>query len=70
MNNFSKKTLSNLTKKNIQILGTQAIPGFEEDKFFSGTAYKLSYNGIGFIRTHSQVIVLASSYWNPETNLK
>jgi len=67
--NFSKKTLAQLDKKTISIVGTQAIPAFEGDIYFSGVAYMLSYNGNGFMRTHSQVIVLAGSSWNPETDL-
>lgn len=64
MNNskdFSRKTVSQLSKKEINIIGTQAIPDYEGDKFFSGVAYKLEYKGIGFMRTHSQVITLACS---------
>lgn len=67
MKDFSKKTISNLFKKGISVVGVQAIPDFAGDKYFSGTAYKLVWNGNGFIRTYSQVIVLASSSWSPET---
>jgi len=70
MKDFSKKTLSQLSKKGISIVGQQAIPGFEGDKYFSGVAYNLAYNDTGFMRTHDQVIVLAASSWNPETDLK
>jgi len=66
---FSKKTLAQLDKKAISIVGTQAIPAFEGDVHFSGVAYILSYNGNGFMRTHSQVIILAGSSWSPETDL-
>jgi hypothetical protein len=66
---FSKKTQKQLNDKHITIIGTQAIPGFEGDSFFSGVAYMLEYNGKGFMRTHSQVIVLAQSSWNPDTDL-
>jgi len=68
-NDFSKKTLSLLSKKNISVIGAQAIPSFEGDLYFSGTAYKLRYNEVHFMRTHSQVIVLAQSSWNPELDL-
>jgi len=68
-NEFSPKTLRQLAAKGISIIGKQAIPGFEGDKYFSGTAYNLEWNHHGFMRTYSQVIVLASSSWNPETDL-
>jgi hypothetical protein len=64
---FSKKTLAQLDKKAISIVGTQAVPAFEGDLYFVGVAYMLSYKGNGFMRTHSQVIILAGSSWNPET---
>lgn len=66
MKDFSKKTLNALARKRIQISGSTSVPGFEGDKYFSGVAYNLVWNGIGFIRTHSQVITLALSSWNPE----
>jgi hypothetical protein len=49
---FSKKTLSQLANKGISILGSTAIPAFEGDKYFSGVAYQLAYNGTGFIRNY------------------
>jgi hypothetical protein len=66
---FSKKTLSQLESKSILIVGTQAVPAFEGDKYFSGVAYQLCYNNKSFLRTHSQIIVLAQSSWNPATDL-
>lgn len=63
---FSKKTINALTKKGVSIEGVQAIPAFDGDTFFSGVAYLLSANGAGFIRTHSQVVVMANSSWNPD----
>jgi len=68
-NDFSKKTLRQLSNKGITVIGSQAMPAFEGDKYFTGVAYNLVWNNTGFIRTHSQVIVLASSSWNPETDL-
>jgi hypothetical protein len=62
--------LTALSKKGISVIGTQAIPAFEGDKYFSGTAFKLEFEGLGFVRTHSQVIVLASSSWDPATDLQ
>lgn len=69
MNDFSKKTMRQLSAKGISLVGLQATTAFEGDKYFSDTAYKLVWNGIGFIRTHSQVIILAASSWNPATDL-
>ena len=70
MKDFSKKTLAQLDKKGIKIVGSQAIPAFPGDKYFSGVSYSLSVNSRGFIRTHSQVVILAQSSWNPETDLQ
>lgn len=69
MNDFSKKTMRQLAAKGISLVGLQATPAFEGDQYFSDTAYQLVWNGTGFIRTYSQVIVLAASSWNPETDL-
>ena len=69
MKDFSKKTLAQLSRKNISIAGSVAVPAFEGDKYFSDVAYNLVWNGKGFIRTYSQVIVLAASSWNPEIDL-
>jgi hypothetical protein len=66
---FSKKTVSQLAKKGISIVGIQAVPAFKGDQYFSETAYILKHEGTGFIRSFSQVIVLASSSWNPKTDL-
>ena len=65
---FSKKTLSNLSKKGISVLGSVAVPAFEGDVYFSGTAYSLVWNEMGFIRTHSQILGMAASSWIPETD--
>lgn len=69
MKDFGKKTLALLSRKGISIVGSQAIPGFEGDRYFSGVAYNLCWNGKGFLRTHSQVIVLAKSSWDPAIDL-
>lgn len=69
MKDFSKKTLAQLAKKDISILGVTAVPGFDGDIYFSGTAYMLAYGEKGFVRTHSQVIICAASSWDPEINL-
>lgn len=66
---FSPKTIKQLNKKGISITGTQAAPAFEGDAYFSGVVYMLTYKDAAFLRTHSQVIILANSSWNPETDL-
>jgi hypothetical protein len=64
---FSAKTLSALSKKGVSVIGSQAVPAFEGDQYFSGVAYILDAQGRQLLRTHSQVIVMASSSWTPET---
>lgn len=66
---FSKKTLAGLAKKGVNIIGVVAVPSFEGDVYFSGTAYQLEFNGTGFIRSHSQILVMAASSWNPEVDI-
>lgn len=63
---FSARTRSLLSSKGISVVGTQAVPAWDGDTCFSGVAYMLSYNGQGFLRTHSQVVCLAQSSWSPE----
>jgi hypothetical protein len=64
---FSKKVIASLSKKGISIIGSQAIPAFEGDVYFSGVAYILVWNQNQFIRTYSQVNCLALSSWKPES---
>lgn len=63
---FSSKTLKSLSRKGVEVIGTMAVPAFEGDVYFSGTAYQLKVNGGLIIRTHSQVVVMGSSSWTPE----
>jgi hypothetical protein len=65
---FNKKTLDLLSKKGVNVISCQAIPAFEGDKYFTGTAYMLDYNGHGFSRTHAQVLIMANSSWTPEVD--
>lgn len=67
MKDFSKKVLASLSKKGISIVGSVAVPAFEGDVYFSGVAYQLVWNEIGFIRTYSQVEAIAASSWCPQT---
>ena len=64
---FSKKTLTGLSKKGISVVSSQAIPAFDGDIYFSGVAYTLSYKENSFIRTHSQVLAISASSWDPES---
>lgn len=63
---FSKKVLTALAKKEISIVGSQAVPAFEGDVYFQDVAYILVWNETQFLRTYSQVNVLAVSSWCPE----
>jgi len=69
MKDFSAKILRQLAAKGISISGSVAIPAFKGDKYFTGMAYQLVWDGKGFIRDHSQVTTLANSSWNPMTDL-
>lgn len=64
---FSKKVRTSLSKKGISVVGSQSVPAFEGDVYFSEVAYILVWNGTQFLRTYSQVNCLALSSWNPET---
>jgi len=63
MNHFSKKIINALSRKGVSFVGTQAVPAFEGDQYFSGTAYKLSANGQMLVRTYQQVMSMACSSW-------
>lgn len=65
---FSKKVLALLAKKGVSVIGAQAVPAFEGDRYFTGTAYQLVFNGASFMRTYSQVETMAVSSWQPETD--
>lgn len=65
---FSKKTLAALSRKGVEVVGMQAIPAFEGDVYFSGTAYILNAKGTQLVRTHSQVLVMSTSSWTSESN--
>jgi len=63
---FDPKTIALLEKKGVQVVGVQAMPLFEGDKYFGGQCYMLSFNGQGFMRTHSQILIMARSSWCPK----
>ena len=50
---FSKKTIRALNAKGYHIIGIQAIPMDETDKYFAGTGYKLSN---GQIKTFKEIL--------------
>lgn len=50
---FSKKTIRALNAKGYYIIGVQAIPMDETDKYFTGTGYKFSN---GQIKTFKEVL--------------
>lgn len=59
MRDFSSLTLRLLQKRGIRVVGTQAAPGLDGDKTFSGRVYRLDDNGCHCIRTHKEVMELA-----------
>lgn len=61
MRDFDRKVIAALRRKGIKVIGTVAIPAFEGDTTFSGRAYRLDDNGTHKIRSHSEVLELASS---------
>ena len=69
---FSKRTLKVLSQKGIKLIGKQAVPANENDKYFSGTAYKLQAinEDVGFLRTWHQVQAMACSSWNLKVYLE
>lgn len=68
---FDKKTILTLSKKGVEIVGTQAVAAFDGDRYFSERAYKIVIGGdTGAIRTHAQLRVMASSSWNCEEFFK
>lgn len=56
---FSAATRKALAVRNIAIVGAQAVPAFEGDAYFSGTAYMLSIAGVGCLRSFYEVLALA-----------
>lgn len=56
---FSAKTIKALATKGIRIIGIQAVPAFEGDVYFTGTAYRLDDNGTGRVHTHREVLATA-----------
>lgn len=57
---FSRKTLSNLSRKGIAVIASHAVPAFDGDRYFSGVAYALNDNGAHKIRRHGEVMALAA----------
>lgn len=61
MKDFDRKVIAALRRKGIKVIGTVAIPAFEGDTTFSGRAYRLDDNGTHKVRSHAEVLALASS---------
>lgn len=56
---FNRKTLADLAKRNIVVIGSQAAPAYEGDWSLSGRSYQLSVDGCSVMRSHSQVLEMA-----------
>ena len=56
---FSAKVRKSLLKRGVVLMGLQAVPAFEGDRYFSQTAYVLSDNGMGCVRSFADVLRLA-----------
>lgn len=59
MRDFSRATIKTLAKRGVRVIGTQAIPAYEGDRYFSGVAYVLDVSGTSAVRTHAQVLDMA-----------
>ena len=59
MSDFSSLTLKALAKQGVRVIGTQAAPAYDGDKFFTGRVYRLDDNGCCKIRSHEQVLEMA-----------
>lgn len=61
MKDFSKKTISALTRKGITLIGLTMIPGTGDLPWATGeTAYILNDNGTQRVRSFAQVLELAA----------
>jgi hypothetical protein len=58
--NFSSKTLKGLTRKGIAVIGSQAVPAFQGDVYFSDVAYAISDNGTHRLLRHGEIIALSA----------
>jgi hypothetical protein len=56
---FSRATIKALAVKGIRVIGAQAAPAFDGDKYFSGVLYSLDDNGTCRMRRFNEVIELA-----------
>lgn len=59
MRDFSRTTLKTLASRGINVIGTQAVPSFDGDQYFTGRAYRLDDNGYHKVRSHSEVMDMA-----------
>lgn len=60
---FSRKTLTALSRKGIAVAGMTFVPGADGSFANGERAYELVVNGCQYIRTHGQVLTCAASSW-------
>lgn len=58
---FSAAERRALLRKGIAIVGSQAVPAFDGDRYFSGRAYMLDIEGKGCLRSYREVLALAGA---------
>lgn len=63
---FSRKTLTALSRKGVAIGGATLAPGADGSYANGERAYALIVDGCQYLRTHSQVLVCAASSWRGE----
>lgn len=56
---FSKKTLKALSKRGITVISATYVPGADGSYANGETAYMLSHNGTGILRSFLQVLEMA-----------
>ncbi len=61
---FGVKMVNILSKKGVEIVGIETVPGWDGDKYFCGTAYSVAIGGqLNAIRTANELITMARSSW-------
>jgi len=61
---FGVKMVNILSKKGVEIVGIESVPGWDGDKYFCGTAYSVAIGGqLNAIRTANELITMARSSW-------
>jgi hypothetical protein len=62
---FSAATRRALLARGIRIVGVQAVPADDSDRYFSATAYCLDDNGTHRLRRHAEVFALVAHAPSP-----